>query len=191
MLTWMCIVTSPRPQRGPDEECSDCDCYHTEESCAVLQCCRSQGAQSGGSGARCLISNYALGWKYTNKSVAKVVAPFQFIWTVKYGRQHCFNFDSQTICTLNFVWHAPSAGLLLFKRPSEVSYCMLSNSLCAWTASALITSLNGQQECPLYGEEFIHFVSMLSTIQHACLQESVSSVCHYKKFLNKFNCHLS
>ena len=164
MLTWMCIVTSPRPQRGPDEECSDC--YHTlqtEESCAVLQCCRSQGAQSGGSGARCLISNYALGWKYTNKSVAKVVAPFQFIWTVKYGRQHCFNFDSQTICTLNFVWHAPSAGLLLFKRPSEVSYCMLSNSLCAWAASALITSLNGQQECPLYGEEFIHFVFMLST----------------------------
>lgn len=49
----MCIVTSPRPQRGPDEECSDC--YHTlqtEESCAVLQCCRSQGAQSGGSGCK-------------------------------------------------------------------------------------------------------------------------------------------
>ena len=42
----------------------------TEESSAVLQCCRSQGAESGGRSARCLISNYALGWKYTNKSVA-------------------------------------------------------------------------------------------------------------------------
>ena len=40
----MCIVTSPRPQRGPDEECSDC--YHNPAdlrelcSAAVLQVTR-------------------------------------------------------------------------------------------------------------------------------------------------------
>ena len=48
----------------------------TVESSAVLQCCRSQGAESGGRGARCLISTYALGWKYTNKSVATLPVYF-------------------------------------------------------------------------------------------------------------------
>ena len=43
----------------------------------AVQCCSAaghKGHSQGGVGARCLISNYALGWKYTNKSVAKVGA---------------------------------------------------------------------------------------------------------------------
>ena len=60
----------------------------------------------------------------------------------------CFNIDilTITICTLKFVRHIPV--LLLFKRPSQVSYSMLSNSLCCMRASAVITSLDGYQECP-------------------------------------------
>ena len=60
----------------------------------------------------------------------------------------CFNVDilTMTICTLKFVRHIPV--LLLFKRPSQVSYSMLSNSLCCMRASAVITSLDGYQECP-------------------------------------------
>ena len=60
----------------------------------------------------------------------------------------CFNVDilTMTFCTLKFVRHIPV--LLLFKRPSQVSYSMLSNSLCCMRASAVITSLDGYQECP-------------------------------------------
>ena len=78
------------------------------ELCRALQCCSAAGhegpgAEQGGRRVRCLISNYALGWKYTNKSAATLP---EFISTALRSAVFCwlcFNSDIQRICTLNFV----------------------------------------------------------------------------------------
>ena len=97
----------PRPQRAPDEECCSI-CYQNAAdwgefcSTAVLQVTRGRVR-----GEECKVFDFKLCTRleiYKQKR-SNPSCLFQLLNTV--SAAFCFNFNIQTICTLNFtVWHA-------------------------------------------------------------------------------------
>ena len=113
---------------------------HSESSAepcsAAGEDCRSLGTRCRGGSSEGEVFDFKLctrleiyKQKRRNNSPATLASSYFNCYTVGSFLRLCFRLDIQRICTLNFVWHIAGGCAASFKRPSEVSYSMSSNSL--------------------------------------------------------------